>query len=72
MPLESLNVDLMPRPGLYPHHFSVRVTADELRDLHARASTAGLSLARYPVEVGLASANPPTVEEEAGDNAKLA
>jgi len=53
----------MARPGLYQHRFSVRVTDAELRELQARATTAGLSLARYVVEVGLASANPPTIEE---------
>ena len=53
----------MPRRNLYQHHFSVRVTKEELRELHARAAAASLSLARYLVEVGLASPCPPTVEE---------
>ena len=53
----------MGRRSRYPQHFSVRVTGDELRQLHTRASSAGLSLARYLVEAGLASDTPPAVEE---------
>jgi len=39
-----------PRRHEYDHHFSVRVTAAELRQLRARAADAGLSLARYAIE----------------------
>ena len=53
----------MGRRSRYPRHFSVRVTGDELRQLHTHAKAAGLSLARYLVEVGLAADTPPAVEE---------
>lgn len=53
----------MARRRSYQHRFSVRVTTDELRQLHERAQAAHLSLARYVVEAGLAPERVPSPEE---------
>jgi len=55
----------MPRRREYDHHFSVRVTGAELRQLHTRAETSGLSLSRYLVEAGMRPGRVASVEERA-------
>ena len=54
----------MPRRKQFARHFSVRVTDDELRQLHRRATTAGLSLARYVVASALAGSPAPLTSTE--------
>jgi hypothetical protein len=61
----------MPRRRRYQHHFSVRVTTEELRALHARARTAQLSLARYLVEAGLSEERVLSPEERRQREAAL-
>ncbi len=55
----------MSRRREYAHHFSVRVTEAERRQLRQRAAMAGLSLSRYLVEAGLRNCPPPSAEERA-------
>jgi hypothetical protein len=55
----------MPRRLAYHHHFSVRVTGDELETLRARARTSGLSLSRYLVEAALAPGRVPRADDRA-------
>jgi sugar phosphate isomerase/epimerase len=57
-------VDRTPKRRQYLRHFSVRVTDDELRQLRAWATAAGLSLARYVVASGLGGVPPPLSAEE--------
>lgn len=54
-----------PRRLEYQHHFSVRVTGDELATLRARATAAGLSLSRYLVEAALAPGRVPSADDRA-------